>query len=452
MKVLVADDEKSLTLTLEEDLREAGHEVTVVHSGDAARRSLEKETFHVLISDINMPGMKGSELLSWAKTEQPDLDVILITGYGSIHSAVDAMKLGAHDYILKPFLNDQIVRALDKIALVKSLKEENHLLKAQIAETTGFRNIIGQSEGMQAVFRTIKTVAKTDSNVLILGETGTGKERIAHSIHELSSRRDGPLIAISCAAVPSTLLEDELFGHEKGAFTDARDRKIGRIERATKGSFFLDDIDDMPLETQVKLLRVLQERELERLGGTTTIKVDIRVIAATKVDLRDHVQAGKFREDLYYRLNVVPLRLPPLRERHGDIPLLAQHFISKLSPHRAYEIKPDVMEAMETYYWPGNVRELEHAVERAIALAGNATFLKREHLVERSPTHKMAVMVPKKIRPLREVVEDAESSHIREVLAITGDHRAQAASLLGISRKNLWEKMRLYGIDGAPEP
>jgi transcriptional regulator with PAS, ATPase and Fis domain len=207
----------------------------------------------------------------------------------------------------------------------------------------------------------------------------------------------------------------------------------------------------MPIETQVKLLRVLQERELERLGGTQTIKVDIRVIAATKIDLREMVQAGKFREDLYYRLNVVPLKLPPLRERGGDIPLLAQHFISRLSPNRVFEIKPEVMESMESYYWPGNVRELEHAIERAIALAGNATFLKKEHLVERSPNYKMALQVPKKIRPLREVIEDAESAHIREVLSVTGNHRAQAASLLGISRKNLWEKMRLYGIDGGDD-
>ena len=450
MKVLIADDEKSITLTLKEDLSEANHEVTVCHTGDAALAALERDRFDCLISDINMPGLKGSELLKRAKELDPNTAVILITGYGSIHSAVEAMKEGAEDYILKPFLNEEILQSLVKLEEVRELRNENRDLKVRIAEEgKGLPGIIGQSPAMQAVFKIIRTVSKTDSNVLIQGETGTGKERISKAIHELSPRREGPMVAISCAAIPSNLLEDELFGHEKGAFTDARNRKLGRIERAEKGTFFLDDIDDMPLETQVKLLRVLQEREVERLGGTETIQVDIRVVAATKVDLRELVKEGGFREDLFYRLNVVPLPLPPLRERKGDIELLAYHFIRKLGRGRNYEIKPQVLEAMNAYYWPGNVRELEHAIERAIALAGQATFLKQEHLVERSPAYKTALNVPTKVRTLRDVVEDAESAHIRAVLGLTSDHRAQAASLLGISRKNLWEKMKLYGIEGA---
>ncbi len=451
MKVLIADDERTITTTLQDDLKDAGHEVLTVAAGDQALAILENERFDALITDLNMPGMKGDELLRRAKAIDKNLSVILITGFGTIESAVAAMKEGAFDYILKPFLNEQIVLLLQKAARLRDLETENLVLRAQIEEIAGFESLIGKSTPMQDVFRTIKTVARTDSNILIVGETGTGKEMIARAIHNKSGRRAKPLVAISCAAIPSSLLEDELFGHEKGAYTDARDRKVGRIERAEGGTFFLDDIDDMPLATQVKLLRVLQEREIERLGGEKTIKVDIRVITATKVDLKDLVRQGKFREDLFYRLNVVPLRLPPLRERTGDIPLLTKHFVQRYGQGRAYEIKPEVMEAMETYYWPGNVRELEHAIERAIALAGQATFLKREHLVERSPSHKMALNVPSKIQPLRDVVEEAEREHIREVLKITADHRAQAASLLGISRKNLWEKMRLYGIEGVED-
>ena len=449
LKVLVADDEKSITLTLEEDLQEVGHEVTVANTGDDALAAVQRERFDCLITDLNMPGVKGHELIRQAKELDEAISVIVITGYGTIESAVQAMRDGAYDYIQKPFVNDQIVVQLEKIGELRDLKAENKELRAQVQEIVRFENIIGSSDPMQEVFRTMKTVSRTDSNILVVGETGTGKERVARAIHDLSPRRSHPLVTISCAAIPSTLLEDELFGHEKGAFTDARDRKVGRIERAAGGSFFLDDIDDMPLETQVKLLRVLQERELERLGGDETIKVDIRVITATKVDLKEMVAERRFREDLFYRLNVVPLQLPPLRDRSGDIPLLTQHFIAKFSGGRAYEIKPDVMDAMEAYYWPGNVRELEHAIERAIALAGNATFLKREHLVERSPVHKMALQVPRKIKGLKDVVEEAETEHIKEVLKITANHKAQAASILGISRKNLWEKMKLYGIDGS---
>ncbi|MAG56245.1 MAG: hypothetical protein CMJ83_08145 [Planctomycetes bacterium] len=448
MKVLVADDEKTITLTLEEELQEAGHDVTVAHTGDDALAALQRERFDCLISDINMPGIKGDELLRLAKGLDDTVSVIIVTGFGTIESAVQAMRDGAEDYIQKPFVNEQIVVLLEKIAEVRDLKEENKNLREQVEEISGVENLIGSSTAMQDVFRIMKTVARTDSNILIVGETGTGKERVARAIHNLSPRRTKPLVAISCAAIPSALLEDELFGHEKGAFTDARDRKVGRIERAGGGTFFLDDIDDMPLATQVKLLRVLQERELERLGGEETIKVDIRVIAATKLDLAEMVHDGKFREDLYYRLNVVPLRLPPVRERTGDIPLLVRHFIDRLSGGREYQIRDEDLLVMESYYWPGNVRELEHAIERGIALAGNATFLKREHLVERSPVHKMALNVPRRIQTLKEVVEEAETEHIKEVLKITANHRAQAASLLGISRKNLWEKMKLYGIDG----
>jgi DNA-binding NtrC family response regulator len=447
MRVLIADDEKSITVPLEDDLRDAGHEVTVAHDGNEAWVAVERDRPDAVVSDINMPGLRGDELLKRVKALDPRIAVVLVTGYGAVESAVQAMKDGAADYVLKPFRNEQIVLALSRLGEVKRLRTENDELRTKLEEATGIAGVVGTSEPMQAVFRTVRTVAKSDATVLIEGETGTGKERIARALHELSSRRAKPFVAISCAAIPSTLLEDELFGHEKGAYTDAKERKLGRFERAEGGTFFLDDVDDVPMETQVKLLRVLQEREVERLGGDRAIKVDVRVVVATKVDLRERVREGKFRDDLFYRLNVVPVRLPPLRDRKGDLPLIAAHFVKKYCGGREYEIKPETYEAMEEYAWPGNVRELEHAVERAIALSGGARVLKREHLVERSPLFKQAPRPPGGLRPLREVVEDAEKRHLREVLKLVGNHRAQAAQVLGISRKNLWEKLKAYGIE-----
>ncbi len=434
-------------MTLEDDLEEAGYEVLSCPDGLRALDLIKRESVDCLISDLNMPGLNGMDLLAEAKKISPNLQVIVITGYATIESAVKAIKLGAADYIQKPFLNEQILAMLAKMKKIVRLERENAVLREQLDDVHAVGNIVGKSKAMQDVIRTVKTVAKTDSNILIVGETGTGKEVIARAIHNLSMRKGKLMVALSCAAIPSNLLEDELFGHEKGAFTDARDRKIGRFERADGGSFFLDDIDDMPLETQVKLLRILQEREFERLGGEETIKVDVRVVAASKVDLRELVRAGKFREDLFYRLNVVPVLLPPLRDRDGDVPLLASYFMKKFSTEREYEIKPEVMAAMEAYYWPGNVRELEHAIERAIAFAGSGHVLKKEHLVESSPVHKKALAVPTHLTTLREFVEEAEMQHIRNILKTTNGHKAQAAGVLGISRKNLWEKMRHYDIE-----
>jgi DNA-binding NtrC family response regulator len=453
VRVLVADDETSITMTLEEDLREAGHDVLVARTGDEAWAALERDRFECLISDINMPGMRGDELLRRAKAADPALSVILVTGYGSIDSAVQAMKDGATDYILKPFRNDQIVHALQKLGKLRSLEAECANLRTQISEIAGFQNIVGQSAAMRAVIDIVRTVAKTDTTVLLEGETGTGKEVIARAIHNNSSRSKGPWVAISCAAIPATLLEDELFGHERGAFTDARERKLGRFERAQGGTFFLDDIDDLPLTTQVKLLRVLQEREVERLGGDRPIKVDIRVIAATKADLQAMVREGKFREDLYYRLNVVTIVIPTLKDRAGDIPLLARHFMRKFGEGRDLDIAPDVVAAMERYPWPGNVRELEHAIERAVALSGGARSLKAEHLLPGLARAAGAAEAPRPddVGSLRSVVEQAEREHLKRVLKLTGNRRAQAAAILGISRKNLWEKLRFHGIEAGEE-
>ena len=447
MKVLIADDEQSIVATLEDDLVDAGHEVLTCGDGHRAFDIIRREEIECVVCDLNMPGIRGLELLEKAKKELPQVEFIMITGFGTIENAVHAMKLGAQDFITKPFVNEQIVFLLDKVDKIRELERENASLREQVDDMSSLDNVVGASKKMQDVFKVVRTVAKSDSNILVVGETGTGKEVISRAIHNHSHRRKKPMVTISCAAVPATLLEDELFGHEKGAFTDARERKVGRFERAHTGTFFLDDIDDMPLETQVKLLRILQEREFERLGGEETIQVDVRVITATKVDLRELVAQKKFREDLFYRLNVVPIQLPPLRERDGDIPLLAAWFMQKYGRDRHYEIKPDVMTAMEAYYWPGNVRELEHAIERAIAFAGNGRVLKKEHLVETSPVHKKALAVPNHLMTLKAVVEQAEREHIAAILETTNGHKAQAAGVLGISRKNLWEKMRQYEIE-----
>jgi transcriptional regulator with PAS, ATPase and Fis domain len=304
---------------------------------------------------------------------------------------------------------------------------------------------------MQTLLRVVRTVAPSESNILITGETGTGKELLAKAVHGLSLRASGPLVSVSCAAIPSTLLEDELFGHEKGAFTDARERKLGRIERANGGTFFLDDIDDMALATQVKLLRVLQEREVERLGGSGPIKVDIRVVAATKVDLRLMVREGRFREDLFYRLNVVPLRLPPLRERLGDVPLLVQHFIRKYGHGVEYRVPEKLMQQLEDHHWPGNVRELEHSVERAIALCGEDHVLTRDHMLERDELHPQATPAPVGVEPLLDLLARVEREHIQKALQLC-THKSQAAHVLGISRKVLWNRMRALGLGDSDNP
>lgn len=447
MDVLIADDEKSILIPLKDDLTSAGHNVVAATDGFEAMNLARKRSFDCIITDIKMPGLDGIELLKEVKKEYEDTQVIIITGYGTIESAVEAMKMGAYDYILKPFFNEEILLILEKIARMKELQEENIRLKQELEDLHGFENIVGKSRKMLEIFKLIRIVSQTDSNVLIRGESGTGKELIARAIHYNSPRRNKPLVALSCAALPPTLLEAELFGHEKGAFTDACKQKIGRFEKANGGTIFLDDIDDMSLPTQVKLLRVLQEREIERLGGEELILVDIRVVAAAKRDLEEMAGKGEFREDLYYRLNVVQIELPTLRDRREDIPLLVWHFVKKYGKGKEYDIKPDVMDALCAYSWPGNVRELENAVERAIALSGESRVLKKEYLIRTSSHHKKAFAVPKDLRPLKEVMESMEKGYLKEVLKITGGHKAQAAKILGISRKNLWEKIREFGLE-----
>jgi len=443
LKVLLADDERAIAVTLGDALREAGHEVTVVGDGTAAVAALEAGPFDVVVSDVRMPGMDGMAVLVRAKAKDPRTEVILITGFGTVESAVEAMKAGAFHYVQKPFYNEAIVALLKRI-------EELRALRPSDAEPVEMEGLVGGSEPMRQVFAVLRRAAPSDASVLIEGESGTGKELVARAVHNLSPRRARPFVAISCAAIPETLLESELFGHEKGAFTDAKDRKIGRFERADGGTVFLDDVDDMPVAMQVKLLRVLQEKEIERLGGQKPIPVDVRVVAATKVDLQDAVREGAFREDLYWRLNVVGVLLPALRERPGDVPSLVEHFVRLYGRGRKFTVPPGVLDDMQAYLWPGNVRELENAVERAIALSAPDGVLEKEYLLRSRGERPPPGPAGGTVRTLKEAGAAAEKDAILAGLRLTQGHRARAAKVLGISRKGLWEKMRHHGIEDPP--
>ncbi len=452
MRILLAEDEITIVITLRDALEDAGHEV--VHAADtgAALAALEREDPDVVLTDIRMPGEGGMAVLKRSVELDPRRPVVLMTGYGTIDQAVEAMRLGAVNYVQKPFRNESLVQMVGTFSRVRALEQENESLRARLRSVEAPGDFVGASDAMRAVFDRIRTVAPTDATVLIEGESGTGKERVAQALHAASTRAEGPFIAISCAALPETLLEAELFGHERGAFTDARKEKKGRFELADKGTIFLDDIDDMPLAMQVKLLRVLQERRFERLGGESTRRIDIRVVAATKVNLRDHARAGKFREDLFYRINVVPIVLPPLRARTGDVPLLVAHMIERHGNGRKYRVSAPTMAALERYPWPGNVRELENAVQRAIALCEPTGELALSDLVPLDPRWRGAMEVAGPVRPLREVLKEAERRHIERALEQTGGHRSQTADVLGISRKVLWEKMRDHGMLAQDEP
>ncbi len=451
MRILLAEDEVTIFVTLRDALEDAGHEVLGATDTKSALDALEAEPApEAVITDVRMPGAGGMAVLERARALVPDRPVLLMTGYATVDDAVEAMKRGAVDYIQKPFRNEAVVRRIATYSRVTALEEENRDLreKLEAAAPSGFEGVVGASDAMRKVFERVRTVAATDATVQIEGESGTGKERIARAIHELSARADGPFIALGCGALPPNLLEAELFGHEKGAFTDAKQARRGRIELADKGTLFLDDIDDMPMPLQVKLLRVLQERQFERVGGEVTLDSDFRVVVATKVPLRKLVKEGKFREDLFYRVHVVPVQLPPLRDRRGDVPLLVQAMMDRFGAGRPFEVPRSTMKMLERYAWPGNVRELENAVQRAIALAGDQNRLEAEDLLPQDGRWRATAEVQVDVRPLREVLRENEIEYIKAALVATGGHRSQTAELLGISRKVLWEKLRDFGIDG----
>jgi two-component system C4-dicarboxylate transport response regulator DctD len=441
-RVLFVDDETHIRNAARQTLELAGYEVTGFSAAEPALAEVARDFPGILVSDIKMPGMSGLTLMEQALQVDQDLPVILITGHGDIAMAVDAMRRGAYDFIEKPYdperLSDVVRRGLEK----RRLTLENRTLRRELeAQSAPGPRLIGRTPAMHRLRELIHRVADTDADVLILGETGTGKELVARSLHEQSRRRQGHFVAVNCGAVPDNLIESELFGHEAGAFTGARSRRIGKLEHASGGTLFLDEIESMPLAQQVQLLRSLQERTVTRLGANEPVAVNLRVVAATKVDLREAGQQGEFREDLYYRLNVVTIEIPPLRERRDDIPLLFQHFALTASYRYQREAPPlesERLSALMAHDWPGNVRELRNVAERYVLLGANYAFDIDRVMGESEATGETS---------LREQVDSFERSLIEQELQAQGGSIVRATEALGLPRKTLYDKMRKYGLD-----
>ncbi len=448
-RILVVDDEQSMRQLLLIMLRKEGYEVAAAAEGDSAVKALQSDIYDLVITDIRMPKIDGIALLRTVKEVSPETVVVVITAFGSTETAVEAMKLGAYDYITKPFKNEEIKLVIRKALEKRLLQSENILLKREIKTLSGFDNFVGKSEPMERVFSLIRQVADTSSTVLITGESGTGKELVARAIHLNSSRKQRPFVTINCGAMPETLLESELFGYMKGSFTGAVANKQGLFEVANGGTIFLDEISATTPALQVKLLRVLQEREFKRVGGTADIKVDVRVIAASNKDLPGEVARSAFREDLYYRLNVIPINLPPLRERREDIPLLVAHFLKKKTSGQT--VKSLTSEAMKTligYRWPGNVRELENTVERLSIMASGSTI--DEELIPDAmkclaPSQDLVPLdIPEQGLDLEGLMRDAEKTLLYKALQRTGGNKTEAAKLLGLSFRSFRHKLHKY--------
>jgi DNA-binding NtrC family response regulator len=447
-RILVVDDDPQAREVLVYALRRHGHDVTEEGDPAAALALCRDRPFDVLFTDLKMPAMDGVTLFHRARAIIPDLVGIVVTAYGTIDSAVRALRDGVFDYITKPFLVDEVGAALQRALEFRRLVDENKSLKRQLQTKYHYDQFLGHSEAMARVFSLIERVAETDSTVLILGESGTGKELVARTIHFNGPRAEKPLVPVNCGAIPDTLLESELFGHERGAFTGAHAVRIGRFEMAHGGTIFLDEIGEMSPTLQVKLLRVLQERCFERVGGTKTIQADVRVLAATNRDLDQAVREGRFREDLYYRLNVIPIVVPPLRERPDDIPLLIDHFLATFNAQKRRNVEgiaPDALRRLMNYAWPGNVRELENVIERFVILKGQG-MITLEDLPDKmvrgdSPTAPVAVF-PAEGVDLNRMVEAFEGDLIQRALKAAGGVKNRAAQLLRVNRTTLVEKMK----------
>jgi len=467
-RILVADDEDSLRWVLERGLRQAGYDVAAVKDGESAIQAFEREPFDLVFLDVRMPGVDGLSALARLREIRGDALVVVITAHGTMDTAIQAMQRGAYDYLAKPFDLDEVLLVAERALAAARLTEEVARLRSGLAEVWEFGALIGRHPRMQEVYKTIGRIARSDVTVLLRGESGTGKELVARAIHHYSRRGGRPFVAVSCAAIPGTLLESELFGHERGAFTDAKERKLGKLELAHGGTLFLDEIGDMPVDLQTKLLRALQERTIERVGGQDPIRVDVRVLAATNRDLEALMREGRFREDLYYRLNVVTLHLPPLRERRRDIPLLVEHFLAKHAEQLGDRgVAPEALDRLVGHDWPGNVRELENVVQRAMIMATSGVILP-EHLPigPVSAAASVAVdatleeIIERKliecVRGLREytsanlydlMIGLVEKPLLRAVLRETGGNQVRAAQILGINRNTLRKKLTEHGID-----
>ncbi len=449
-RALVVDDDRGVQTALRVNLSKHGFEVVVAGSPAEALAHLEEQPFDVVLTDVRMPGGTGLELLAEVKRRDPDVAVVVMTGFGSVEDAVEAMKAGAEDYIIKPIEKRELLVILDKALDHRALRVELRQLRRQVRARHSFERLIGQSPAMQRLYEEVAAVAATDATVLIEGPTGTGKELLSHALHARSRRADGPFIRVNCAALPATLIESELFGHERGAFTGAIRRHIGKFEQAHGGTLLLDEIGEIDLHMQVKLLRVLENGELSRVGGTGSFAVDVRVIAATNRDLREEVRQGRFREDLYYRLSVFHLRVPSLAERRSDIPLLVDHFLSEIA-ERSDRPKPQVsraaMDVLLAHDWPGNIRELKHTLERAFILCRGDTI---EQISLLEPVHEEERPSPspaeEAVMPLREALRQTERRLILAALQAAGGVQAEAARKLGISPSNLNYRIRKLGL------
>jgi len=445
-RILVIDDDESMRDSCRQALARKASRVEVAEDGLSGLEILKKEAFDLVILDLKMPGLSGMEVLNRIKQEYPDVVVVVITGYATVESAVEAMRHGAYDFLPKPFTPESLRVIVERALDTRELVLENILLRSELEASVGSEVIIGQSEPMRKIEEVMRKVSPTDTTVLISGESGTGKELAARAIHRHSSRKDKPFVVVDCGSLVENLFESELFGHVKGSFTGATATKYGRLELANGGTVFFDEISNISMNVQTKLLRVLQEREITKVGSTQVIKVDVRVIAATNKDLQKAVQAGTFRDDLFYRLSVVPINLPPLRERRDDIPPLANYFLKKYNQKRkkdVHAISTKAMKALVEHDWPGNVRELENAIERAVVLTENDTIEPSDLLyygLNASTTPELDVDKPRRLA-------DVEKEHIARTLKMLGGHKDKTAKWLGIDRKTLRSKLRRYGLD-----
>ena len=454
-KILVVDDEQSMREFLDIMLKKEGYKVSLASNGEEVLKLIEKDIFDLVLLDIRMPKMDGIAVLKKIKATSPETVVIMITAYASADTAIKAMKEGAYDYITKPFKVEEIKLIIKNALEKKNLQKENILLKQLVKDRYHFENIIGQSPKMLALYELLEKVAPTKTNILITGESGTGKELAAKAIHYNSARKDKPFVTLNCGAIPESLIESELFGHMKGAFTDAIATKKGLFEIADEGTIFLDEISELPLLMQVKLLRVLQDREFKRVGGTEDIRVDVRIISATNKDLEVAVKEKLFREDLFYRLNVIQIKLPPLRERKDDIPPLANHFLKKYSEElnkNILKISPEALQVLFNYEYPGNVRELQNIIERAVALESSqeltvhnlSSYLSEQPLLKKGP---IDIEIPNEGIDLEKIVEDLERSLLLKALDKTKGIKKKAAELLHINFRSMRYRLEKYGLN-----
>ncbi len=455
IRILVVDDEDYMREIVRTSLESAGFMVDEAGDGKTALTMLRQYPYDVIVSDLRLPGLTGEKILEEALSIFPETIFIIMTGFGNIQNAVDAIRKGAYDYLPKPFQIDELVIRVEKGLEERQLKCENIMLRGELQDKYQFSNLVGNSAAMQNIYRLVSVVAQKNSTVFIEGETGTGKELVARAIHYNGPRKNHPLICVNCAAIPSNLLEDELFGHVKGAFTNAHQHRVGKFEQANQGTLFLDEVCDMPLDLQVKLLRVLQDREFQRVGGNTTIKVDVRIIAATNGNLPDRLKKGEFREDLYYRLNVIPIHILPLRQRREDIPLLVSHFTKKYCTAQNLPLKRvshDAIKRLLMYDWPGNVRQLENAFEMAVALSGDRELLDLQDFpVISNPSDKpelfQNINIPNEGVHFNNMVSDLEKMLILQSLQVAQGNKKRAASLLHLKRTTFVEKLRRMGME-----